>query len=100
VPKSIPAPLAISMTAFGFLFFAGHLIWAVVGVRSASGRDDRLELAGRAVPGIAGLLLAVAVLAPWPLLGIGLVVMAMPVMVLGRAIYESIVFRRRGPDGR
>lgn len=92
----IPTWLKIGLVAFGVLFFACHLVVALRGVRSTPSRDERVEAAGLIVPGVAGLLFAVAVLAPWPLLGLVSAVASIPVLVLGRAAYECIVFRRGG----
>ena len=59
----------------------------------ARDRDDRLESIGKIVPGFAGLCIVGAVLSPWPLLSIVLYFVAIPMMVVGRAVYEVIVFR-------
>ncbi len=96
----MPIPLWIKVvaTAFGLLFFAGYLLLAVVGVRSAPTRDRRMEAIGAVIPGVAGLLLVVAFLAPWPLLSFSSAAVAVPVMLLGRAVYEDLIaFRPRGP---
>lgn len=83
--------------AFGSLFFAGHLISASVGFRVAKDRDERLEAVGAVVPGLAGVLIVLAFTVPWSLVKLILALAALPLIVIGRALYELIVFRGHGP---
>lgn len=80
---------------FGCLFFAGHLISAGVRFRAATNRNARLEAVGAVVPGLAGVLIVLAFIAPWPFVKLLLALAALPIIVLGRASYELVVFRRR-----
>ncbi len=82
-----------ALMAFGLLFFLGHIPIVVANVRAATTRDDRLESLGLLIRAVPGLLLALSVLAwPWPVVGFALLVAAVPTLVLGRAVYELIVF--------
>jgi hypothetical protein len=85
---------------FGLFFFLYHLIIAVSGIRTALSRDQRLESAGALVPGLSGLLMATAAWSPSRLLSLALVVVALPVLVLGRALYELAVFRPKKNGNR
>ena len=92
---STPTWVRVGAVALGVSFFGAHVFLAVMGVRRATNRDDRLEAAGLLVPGLAGLLLAAAYLSPTAALSLTLVLAALPVMIVGRAIYELLVFRPR-----
>ena len=81
---------------FGGLYFAGHLVWAAVNVLAAKGRDARLVEAGIFVPGFAGLFMVFAVIARWPILKIALRIAALVIGLVGRALYELVVFRSNG----
>ena len=91
----MPTWFVATGVAFGLLFFAFHAFWAVSGLRYARSRDDRLEAAGAVVPGLAGLLLAAAAVTSPALLSLGFAILSLPVLVLGRAVYELVVFRSR-----
>jgi len=94
----MPVAFKIFVVCFGAIFFVMHLAWTFYSVRFYTARDDKLEAAGKVVPGFAGLLIvASALLAPssWSLL---CVVLAIPLMIVGRAVYELIVFRQSGGD--
>ena len=91
-------PIAVRVVAavFGSLFFAAHLTCAAHAMRFHPTREGKLEAAGAVVPGSAGLLVtAAAVVAP-PWWAIACLVPAVPLLVLGRAVYELVVFRDRG----
>jgi hypothetical protein len=94
----MPFAFKVIIVCFGATFFLAHLAWALYAVRFYTARDDKLEAAGKVVPGFAGLLMvAAALLAPsgWSVVcGI----LAIPLMVVGRAVYELIVFRKSGRD--
>jgi ABC-type phosphate transport system permease subunit len=93
---AVPTGLVVAGVAYWLLFAAWQGFWAVAGLQHARSRDEWLEAAGAAVPVAAGLLIAAAALtAPAPV-SVALAVVAMPVMVLGRAVYELVVFRSRG----
>ncbi len=81
--------------AFGCLFFVFYLFLAGVGFRTAKDRNARLEAVGAAVPGLAGVLIVLAFIVPWPLVKLLMALTALPVIVLGRASYELMIFRRR-----
>jgi len=83
---------------FGCLFFAGHLIRAGFCFRAAQNRAARLEAIGAAVPGFAGVLLVLSIVVHWLPVKLALLLAAMPVMVVGRACYELIIFARGGPQ--
>ena len=91
----------IAATSFGILFFVGHLIWAIYSLRFQSTREERLEAAGIVVPGLAGLLIAASAWVPpgygWAVLSI--LIVAAVLIIVGRAIYELIVFGNRKRDG-
>lgn len=94
----MPVAFKVIVVCFGALFFLAHLAWAVYSVRFFKARDDKLEAAGKVVPGFAGLLMvAAALLAPsgWSMV---CAVLAIPLMIIGRAAYELIVFRKSGGD--
>ena len=91
----MPTWLKLSGLVFGLLFFLYHLGLATWGFRSALSRDQRLEAVGAIVPGLSGLLMVAAAWSPWPALGIGLAVVGVPILILGRAIYELIIFAHR-----
>ncbi|TWU24323.1 hypothetical protein Pla52o_22500 [Novipirellula galeiformis] len=75
------------------LFFVVHLAWMLYSLPYARDRDTRLELIGKIVPGFARLCIAGSVLIPSPVHSIALVVVAFPILVVGRACYELLVFR-------
>jgi hypothetical protein len=81
-------------TAFGILFFSGHVLWMVCSLRFARSPADRLEYVGILVPGSAGIMIAAIPWVTYPPLGIALCFAGLLVMVLGRALYELVVFRR------
>ncbi len=94
----MPVAFKVIVVCFGAIFFLAHLAWAVYSVRFFTARDDKLQAAGKVVPGFAGLLMvAAALLAPsgWSVL---CVVLAIPLMIIGRSVYELIVFRKGGGD--
>ncbi|MDA0588697.1 MAG: hypothetical protein O2820_13050 [Planctomycetota bacterium] len=80
--------------AFGTLFFLGHVGWMLFSLTHAVDRSTRLEYAGKVVPGFAGLCVVGATITTSPLLAIALYVAALPVMIVGRAVYEQVVFSR------
>jgi hypothetical protein len=92
-PMLIPFWFKIAIIAFGLLFFAGHLLLAILGVRRATTRDNRLVAVGVVVPGIAGLFLAGAALSTTPVLGLVLLAPFLPILVIGRAVYELVLYR-------
>ena len=77
--------------ALGLLFYLGHAWFTVAKYRAMTTRDDRLEALGLLVPGLS-LALAIAARTS-PSFGIILLVLAFFNLILGRAIYELIVFR-------
>ena len=83
--------------ALGLLFYLGHAWFTVAKYRAMTTRDDRLEALGLLVPGLSGLSglsLALAIAARTsPSFSIILLVLAFFNLILGRAIYELIVFR-------
>jgi hypothetical protein len=95
----MPLPLWVKIVAvaFGAAFFVAHVLLAVHGMRCALTRDQRVEAAGALVPGVSGLLIAFAVASPWPWLGFAASALAAVTIVLGRALYEMIVFRDGAP---
>lgn len=89
--------LKIVGVVFGCLFFAGHLLSAIIGFRVAKDRDARLEAIGAIVPGFAGVFLVVALLSPWWPVTIVSSLAGVSVIVFGRAFYELLVFRKHTP---
>lgn len=77
--------------ALGLLFYLGHAWFTVAKYRAMTTRDDRLEALGLLVPGLS-LALAIAARTS-PSFSIILLVLAFFNLILGRAIYELIVFR-------
>jgi hypothetical protein len=97
---AVPTGLVVAGVAYGLLFAAWQGFWVVAGLRSARSRDERLGATGAAVPGAAGRLIAAAALtAPAPL-SVGPAILAVPVVLVGRAVDELVVFRprRQRPD--
>ena len=90
--EPLPTWCVIACVSFGLLFTVFHVFWAVEGLRYARSRDQRLEAAGAAVPGLAGLMLVAAAVAAPGLISIVFAVASVPLMVLGRAMYELLVF--------
>lgn len=86
------------MTTSGVLFFAAHLIWMLYSLRFARSRGGRIEYIGRIVPGMAGLLIAVAPWTPYRVLSIILPILSVLLLIAGRGAYEMIVFRRRDSE--
>ena len=91
----MPFWLKAGSAGFGFLFFVGCLLLGCAGFRSAPTRDGRLEAVGAVIPGLGGLLIVAASLSSNRFWGLIAALAAIPVMVLGRATYEVIVFRPR-----
>lgn len=85
------------MIAFGLLVFTLFLLKAMYQLRFAATRDQRLESAGAAVPGVGGLCLAGIAYSTSLALSIGLAVVGLATLVVGRAVYELIVFQPRSP---
>ncbi len=79
--------------AFGVLFFVAHLAWILYSLPFAQDRAKRLEYFGKLVPGFAGIFIALAVWVQSPLLAVALAITGGFVLILGRAVYELIVFR-------
>jgi predicted membrane channel-forming protein YqfA (hemolysin III family) len=79
--------------AFGVLFFIAHLAWMLYSLPFAQDRAKRLEYFGKVVPGFAGICIALAVWVQSPLLAVPLMIAGGFVLILGRAVYELIVFR-------
>jgi len=77
---------------FGLLFFTGHFAWMLISLRYATSRDELLEYFGKCVPGIGGLLIGLSPFVPSTLLGVVMSLAGLPVIFVGRAIYELIVF--------
>jgi hypothetical protein len=82
-----------TVIAFGILFFVAHLALMVYSLPFARDRDTQFEYFGKIVPGLAGIGIACAAFVESSLLSILLVVVSGFVMILGRVIYELIVFR-------
>ena len=76
----------------GISFFTLFLLRGMAGFLSASDKDTKLEKLGAAVPGIAGLMLSLSTVLEPKLLSIALI----PVLFVGRACYELIVFNDKG----
>ena len=95
----MPVAFKVIVVCVGALFFVGHLAWAVYSVRFFSARDDRLEAVGKVVPGLAGLLMVAGALGAPSGWAVVCTVLAFPVMIVGRAAYEFIVFRMGGGGG-
>jgi hypothetical protein len=80
----------------GAVIFLVHLASAIYSVRFFTDRNEKLEAAGKVVPGLAGLLFVAAALL-WPSGWVVLcLALSVPVLTVGRAIYELIVFRNGG----
>jgi hypothetical protein len=80
--------------AFSLLFFLSHIGFTLAKFQAMTTRDDRLEALGLLVPGSSGLILALALaVRTSPRSVVILVVLAFVNLILGRAIYELIVFR-------
>ena len=96
-----PEWLKVCGACFGLVFFLYFWLVALWGMSSATSREHRLEAAGAMVPGFSGLLLAAALWSSSRAVGLGLAVAALPILVIGRAIYEVVVFRisRSSRDG-
>jgi hypothetical protein len=92
----MPFAFQVFAVCFGVIYFLVHLAWAVYSVRFFTARDDRLEAAGKVIPGFAGLLVAAAALLLPSGWGVACTVVAFPLMFVGRAVYELIVFRNSG----
>ena len=90
----MPEWIRYVVTAFGILFFSGHILWMVYSLRLARSSADRLEYIGIIVPGSAGIVIATIPWVSFPLLKIALCLAGLLVMVLGRALYDLVVFRR------
>ena len=84
-----------TVIAFGVLFFVAHVALMLLSLPYARTRDDRLEFIGKCVPGLGGLSIAVSVIVSSPTVGILLSLLGLPIMLLGRAVYELVVFRSR-----
>lgn len=84
----------VVLVCFGAAFFLGHLAWAIYAFRFYTARDDKLEAAGKVIPGIPGLLLVAVALAPsvWT---VTFAVLAFPLSIVGQGIYQCIVFRKK-----
>jgi hypothetical protein len=76
------------------------MIIALAAIRTARSRGQRLEAMGALVPGLSGLLMAAAALSRSRLWSLTLLVVSVPVMVLGRALYELAVFRPKKNGNR
>lgn len=92
----IPFWFRFAAIIIGLVLFAFQLTLAILGFRSAQSRDDRREATGAIIPGIAGLILIAGVLIPSRPACIVLMGLALPILVLGRAVYELVTFRKRG----
>ena len=79
--------------AFGALFFVAHLAWMLYSLPYAQDRAKRLENFGKLVPGFAGVCFALAAWIRSPLPSVAFAVAGGFLMILGRAVYELIVFR-------
>lgn len=90
----MPFTFKVIVICFGALFFIAHLAWAACSVRFYTARNDKLESLGKAVPGFAGLLLVTLVLLPPSGWSVVCAVAAISLMIVGRAVYELIVFRK------
>jgi multisubunit Na+/H+ antiporter MnhB subunit len=77
---------------FGLLYFAVYALLAIIGYRHAKLRDESLEAIGAVVPGLAGLLLAIAAVAAPSEVSICLAVLSLPISMFGRAVFELVVF--------
>ena len=80
----------------GALKVVDHFDLAVPKTRELIAILGKLEIAGKVLPGFAGVLMvAAALLAPsgW---GVVCAALAIPLMFIGRAVYELIVFRKSG----
>ncbi len=83
-----------SVLTFGLLFFVGHFVWMLISLRYATSLNQLLEYIGKCVPGIGGLLIGLSPFAPSALLGFAMSLAGLPVIFVGRALYELIVFRK------
>lgn len=91
----MPIWFCYATTTFGILFFVAHLGLMLHSLPFASDRDTYFEFLGKAVPGFAGILITCAVWVDSALFAILLNILAGFVMILGRAVYELIIFRGR-----
>ena len=93
---TLPDLIRAILICLGAIFFLAHFASAIYSVRCFKNRNEKLEAAGKVVPGLAGLLFVAAGLL-WPS-GWAPVCLALslPVLIVGRAIYELIVFPNRG----
>ena len=89
----------ILVIAFCGLFFIGHVLFAGARFCTAQDQGSRLEALGLLVPGFAGAIIVFAFLSPWPLLRPISALVSLPLIVVGRPLYELVVFRRRGGIG-
>ena len=99
-------PDDLAASGFGLLFFAGHLVFAIgncwsfprknLHLNRSEVRDYQKEALGLIVRGLAGLLVALAVLLKPRLLPATICLgAAILTLVLGRPIYETIAFAPR-----
>ncbi len=78
--------------SFGGVFFIAHVIWTFALYRHAIDHNHRVEAAGAVVPGLSGLAIGLATMAPlW--LSVCLLPAAAINVILGRAIYELVCMR-------
>lgn len=91
----MPVAFRIIVVCFGAAFFLAHFAWAIYSFRFFTSRGDRLAAVGKVVPGFAGVLMIAAVFLP-PLGGLICAVLAIPLIIVGRAVFELIIFRTRG----
>jgi len=96
----VPFSPSSILAGLGVLFFVAHVVFALCGVHVRRGdRDGQLEALGKSVPGMAGLLLGLGCwLIPsiWAMLPM---LAALLTLMLGRPVYELIVFGRRRGNG-
>jgi TRAP-type C4-dicarboxylate transport system permease small subunit len=90
----MPEWLKVTATCLSVGFFLAHAWRAWMLTTRADSRERRKEAVGAAVPGLAGLLWCTAIYAPALWLKFVLVLLAIPVLMVGRAIYELLVFRK------
>lgn len=76
----------------GSVWFVAHVAWAFYAVRYCSTGDQLLEALGVIVPGLGGLCLLLAGVLTSPIWSLICLVIALPLMIVGRACYELIVF--------
>ncbi|QEG22272.1 hypothetical protein [Mariniblastus fucicola] len=81
---------------FGSLIFFAHLVWMLYSLQYTQDRDRRLECFGKIVPGLAGICIVFAALAQNPFVSVALGLAGGIVLILGRAVYELIVFGGNG----